>query len=390
MKDKYIDLNKLQHNKSQINWIGSINSIINFKYGIITGEITIRGVDGKYLYVDYNDTKSYKISKESFINMNFGQLLKSTYNEHKFTISNVFKDDKRDLIILDKIYKSANGCNSKYYKYRCNKCGWTEGLISETNLQLGKGCSCCRGLTVVEGINDITTTASWMINYFQGGYEEAKQYTCQSGKYIYPICPDCHKISKKQYTICSIFTRKTFSCNCSDGLSYPTKFVISLLNQLKIEFIKEYSPSWALRKRYDIYDITNNIMIEIDGGFHYKDNTLSGQSFIDSNNIDELKNKLASINNFILIRINANVSTLECLKSSIINSNLSTIYNLSNIDWSLCHKDALSSLCVEAYRLFNLGYKISDISNKLKIAECTVYRHINKIEEILKCKEGVT
>ena len=49
--------------------------------------------------------------------------------------------------------------------------------MSERQILNGKRCACCSNSVVVEGINDIPTTAPWMVDYFPGGYEEAKRYT---------------------------------------------------------------------------------------------------------------------------------------------------------------------------------------------------------------------
>lgn len=99
-------------------------------------------------------------------------------------------DYKRNLTIIDIEYKSniynikgrKKSMREKYYKYKCNICGWDNGLIRASDLNKGAGCSCCAGKTVVEGINDIPTVAPYMVKYFQGGYDEAKLYSIGSKK----------------------------------------------------------------------------------------------------------------------------------------------------------------------------------------------------------------
>ena len=91
--------------------------------------------------------------------------------------------------------KCGYECGEHYKKQEYKKEYW----IIETDILQNHGCPvCCRNpQIVVKGINDIPTTAPWMIPYFQGGYEEAKLYTFSSSYKINPICPDCGNIKNK-------------------------------------------------------------------------------------------------------------------------------------------------------------------------------------------------
>ena len=68
--------------------------------------------------------------------------------------------------------------------------------------------------------------------------------------------------------------KKVHSCPmCSDGISYPNKFLRAFIKQLPItEYIFEYSPKWARNKRYDAYFIFDNkeYVVEMDGIQHTK------------------------------------------------------------------------------------------------------------------------
>ena len=168
--------------------------------------------------------------------------------DFKFNIGDKFKDDKKDLIIIDREYRTTKkNHNEKWYKYKCNKCGWNEGWISEYKIE-ARGCSCCCGRTVVKGINDISTTAPWMVKFFSNK-NDAYKYTCGSNKKIKTKCPDC---GNEKYMIINNLFKKGFSCNkCSDGFSYPNKFMFNVLEQLNEEFVSECSPIWVEGKFYD-------------------------------------------------------------------------------------------------------------------------------------------
>ena len=125
----------------------------------------------------------------------FMDSLKERHLHHRkwlYDTGQIIFNDKLNIILTDKIYDKR-----KKYKYSCHKCGYTEGLITESDIiNTNAGCPCCIGRVVVEGINDIPTTASWMVKYFLGGYKEAKLYTRSSDKKIFPICPNLPNLFK--------------------------------------------------------------------------------------------------------------------------------------------------------------------------------------------------
>jgi len=151
-------------------------------------------------------------------------------SEFKIEIGTHYKDNKRDIVITDKEYRKVynkDGIfkqNQKWYKYKCNICTWEEGWIDEASLLSGIGCSVCTGKTVVEGINSIVNTDKWLIPYFQGGYDEAKLYSAKSGKKIFPKCPICGMVKRKQMSIKTIYYQKSTGCKCTPKRDYK-KFI---------------------------------------------------------------------------------------------------------------------------------------------------------------------
>ena len=86
-------------------------------------------------------------------------------------------------------------------------------------------------------INNVVIKAPWMVKYFQGGYDEAKLYTIGSHKEIYPICPECGRVKDKPIEVKTIYYNTSIFCSCSDGISYPNKFMFNILAQLRINFV---------------------------------------------------------------------------------------------------------------------------------------------------------
>ena len=126
---------------------------------------------------------------------------------YKYDIGEIIKDDKRDITIIGREVRvkktSKRNYYDRWYKYHCNKCGNEDWLEQDKLRNRKQGCNvCCLGSNkVTEGINDIPTVAPWMVKYFQGGSNEAKNYSIGSNKKINPICPICGEIRKNPISI---------------------------------------------------------------------------------------------------------------------------------------------------------------------------------------------
>jgi len=188
--------------KLVIDWKNSVNYKVSFIYDDIEGEIEIVDYDTKsgQLKIQYLKHDIFKTHHGNFMNCQLGKLLGKRTKEFKVEVGDIFKDIRRDFIIIDREYRPTQNKNShfvnlKFYKYKCNICGFCDdrSWIVEGDLLRNIGCSCCDGKVVVEGINDIFTTAHWMVEYFQNP-EDAKLYPKTSGSKVYFKCPDCGKV----------------------------------------------------------------------------------------------------------------------------------------------------------------------------------------------------
>ena len=353
--------------KGKINWKESVGYKVKIIYENIEGYVKIVDYisEKSCICVKYLDKDIYKIKASTFQKCQLGNLLGTKTSDFKIEIGQEFKDEKRHLIIVDREYRlqiknNGDKQNWKYYKYKCCICGFCDdrSWIVEGNLLKGVGCACCcrNPRIAVQGINDIPTIAPWMVKYFQGGYDEAKLYTKSSNQKIYPICPDCGRVKSKKISINDIYNEHSVFCTCGDGISYPEKFMFSILEQLNINFTTEYSPKWISPKRYDIYFEFNDekYIIEMDGAFHRKNNTLSGQTKEQTMEIDQYKDIMAQRYGIKVVRIDCEKSELEYIKNSIMHSNLVNIFDFCKINWLTCHEFACSNLCKKLVKLKNL------------------------------------
>ena len=343
-----------------INWNESIGRKVKFIYNSIEGEVEIVGYksEGQSLTIKYLN-KEHKMKTSGFLNCKIGKIIGERTGEFKAEMGQIFKDNNRDLVILDREHRSRVASvnkkgkvyfkNEKWYKYRCEKCSY-EGWIEENCLITRRqSCSCCSGRTAVLGINTIWDLNRDWVEKFGISEEDAKKYTRGSRELIKVKCPDCGK--EKTIEIADIFRQKSIECVCGDGFSEGHKYMHELLNQLNINFIDNYKPKWCnyyneykKKNSYGEYDFIiedMKLIIEVDGGFHRKDNEMNGQTKEESEYIDNMKDELAKENGYKVIRIPYGDGDF---KGNILNSELSYIFDLSNIDWLKCEEFSLSSL----------------------------------------------
>lgn len=229
--------------------------------------------------------------------------------------------------------------------------------------------------------NRIINKAPELVQYLDCP-DDAYKYSCQSNQKICMRCPICGHRELKH--ISNVY-RYGFTCFCTaDGISIPNKIMFNILQQLNISFINEASKShgfkWMQNYLYDFYFKIGNkpILIEMDGFFH---------KFQQER--DRIKTQLAENHGFELIRIDcdySNVDAIDYIKQNIINSKLSKLLPLNQIDWNLCKKAAVNSLVTDSCRLWEINkMSISDIANKLGVDRHTVAKYLQRGKDVDLC-----
>lgn len=350
--NKYIDLSGLPTYYKGIDWKNSLGVKCNFIYGDISGEIEIIDHTNKYVTIKFKD-KIDRITTGSFISCSIGNILGIRTNDFKIEIGTTFNSEKRNITVIDREYRAdRNGREWKFYKYKCNVCTWDNGWMSENNILNDIGCSCCYGRTTVRHINDVSTTHPEYLKYFVD-INDAYTHSFSSTDIVNLKCPIC---GEEKFITLNQFHRYGLACGiCSDGISYGEKFIHSLLKQLNVNFIKEYSKtnvSWCNDYRYDFYLSDYNTIIEVQGGQHSETgNSRWGfKSLAEEQENDKLKKELAIKNNINhYIEIDCHRSAFDIITESILNSELPKILNFQkyDVDLTLCEKYASSSLVKE-------------------------------------------
>ena len=399
----YIDIVNYESENNVVYWKDVVGHEVKFKYKETFGIFYINDVirnKGTDIYFVYN-SMNYKLSSLQFKNGQFGTILKYKTKDFKFEIGKRIITEFLDITIIDRKYEyDKNGCINKFYHYRCNKCGFNfknyisynkryeDYWLPEYKLFEHK-CICCSDYVVAQGINDIPTTSPWMIKYFQGGYDEAKLYTCRSSKKIQPVCPDCKNKLSIKYSIWRIYNEKGVSCKkCGDGISFPNKIIFSLLSQLDIDFIPEKSFVWSQNKKYDYY-VDNRIIIENHGEQHYKECSLTTRNLREEQENDNYKKQLALDNNIsYYIVLDCRKYDINWIKKSVLESELPRLLNFTecDINWDLCLEYATKNIVKEICIYFNNNHVItSDIEKIFKLSRSTIINYLKIGNEVGWC-----
>ena len=323
----------------------------------------------------------------------------------KYNIGQLIKDDNRDFVITEhEIFLGRRNAREHRYKYKCNKCGFDCGRhynikkciyedeywITQNGINAGNGCPCCRKspFIIVKGINDISTLNKDIIKYIKNE-EDIYTHLPNSNDPIELKCPICGRVKIDSLNGIS---SHGFSCMaCSDGVSYPEKVIMEILDSSNIKYIKEYScknNKWVGKYRYDYYLLDYNAIIEVHGIQHYKNIKLWNENY-SQEEIDRDKRELALSNGIeTYIELDCRYSNIEYIKNSILNSNLKCIINLDEVDWDYIdnmaqNKNAILEVC--NYYNENKNVLLKDIADIFGIATVTVREYLHKGNNLGLC-----
>lgn len=370
MRKVYLD--NLPKRGKQIDWKNSIDHKVRFVYDDIEGEIEIVDYDGRYLTLIF-DNKKFNIQSGSLKSCQLSVIIGKMNRDYKYEVGTIVNG----LEVLEHLKIKSN----KFYKLKCIKDGYIH-TKSESHLKKNSGCPVCDNKKIVKGINDIATTHPEYVKYF-ANIEDTYKYSHGSNKKVLMKCPDC---GYEKNMIISNLRKKGFGCHkCSDGKSYPEKFVFGLLEQINVEFETEKVFDWVKDKRYDFYIPELDCIIEVHGEQHYKD--CNWGSFENTNKNDNLKQQLAINNNIKkYITIDCRESNLEWIRDNILNSELANMFDLSKVNWLKCHEFACGNRVKEACDLWNSGAgSTKEISEIMKLEKPTIIKYLKQGTELGWC-----
>ena len=218
--------------------------------------------------------------------------------------------------------------------------------------------SSARGGCLIQGVNDIHTLKP-ELERFMLNMEDAYSFTPNSNKDIMWKCPECgHEFPRTIYNVAN----RGFGCElCGSKISYGERFVMELLKYLDVDFEVQFLPKWVDYSRYDFAFKVGDIdyIVEVDGGWHFVDNKMSGQTAEETVLKDRLKELAAMKNGYTVIRIDYNYgdhNRYDYIENSVLNSPLAELFDLSLVDFLIIHNNAKSSLLMKVANAWN-GYE---------------------------------
>jgi len=311
-------------------------------------------------------------------------------------------DKNGEILSPDDISYSSNGFNKKGYWFKCldhpehvSELKSINNFTQRQDQEIDITCNQC---------NIIALTHPHLVRYLVNK-EDAYKHSYGTREKLLIKCPDCGY--EKFMTICLI-EKQGFGCSrCSDGISFPNKIMFNVLEQLKNlnkinEFETEKTFDWLkfefnekLRKcRLDFYFGINSIpyVVEMDGSFHSKDNSMNEQTKEESKFIDDEKDRLCREHDIEVIRIESLKSGIEYIRNNIMQSKLYKLLNFSetDIDWLRCHEFACNSLVKTACDLWSSGIRdITTIAINLKMCNATIRKYLKQGVELGWCDYNI-
>lgn len=380
-QDKYIDLSQFVYNKNGcISWKDSEGIIAEFFYNGKRHELEIlEYLKEKHcrLKIRVDDVIFDDVSSAKIKNLSFDDLFYEVI--YKYNIGDIVED----ALILEQCrikIKTPQGTGlvqTKAYKCKC-LIDNHEYIVLENQWHK---CPVCSNQIVIKGTNDVGTTNPELVSLFLNE-EDAYTHTKGSGKKVSVRCPYCGKI--KQMKVFELTTYGYVTCDrCADRICYPNKFSHELFRQLSNqydEYIIEYSPDWANKYSYDNYiRLSDNkeIIVEMDGRFHFEGKLLNLRKFNDS-----AKDSLAADRNIIVIRVNCDYGYVcnryNYIKNNIITS-LQNYFDLSGVNWDKCNEAGLSNMVHDVSIYYNEHpyMSLQKIADHFHVCMDTLYGYLN-------------
>ena len=333
--NRKVDLSKCPTKNGHISWKECVGLELQYQYNDKSGVIKIvEYINCDTLVVEHNN-KRYNIMPDNIRKAQIGRIIEYKNYDYIYEIEKTYQIGDFAFKINDRfIKKDIKGRGRRFYKYTCLKCG---AILEkwENSFEYGYGCPVCHNVICYPGINDITIKAPWMIQYFPGGYEQARNYTPQSNERVQLICPICGRRSNKKRLISDLYNDHSIGCACDNSLTFPELVMFNLLSQFNVNFIIHANKNvitWANSYVYDFYIPDYSMIIETHGLQHYIEvphfkTTLKERQIIDKNKEDlAIKNHIM---NYIIV--DCRKSDLEFILHSCINSGL---LNILNIDFN--------------------------------------------------------
>lgn len=142
----------------------------------------------------------------------------------------------------------------------------------------------------------------------------------------------------------------------TEWMSYPEKYMYNLLTQLGVVFKHHKTFEWSQKREYDFYIPSMNCIIETHGQQHYDGNfkVYGGRNAEEEQANDKVKRDLAYDNGIIsYIEVDCRYSRGNWIKKHILLTDICSIFNISDINWTDCDIFATKSATKQIWDFWN-------------------------------------
>lgn len=280
----------------------------------------------------------------------------------KISTTNEFKKEVYDMWKNEYIVIGAYKDRKTPIKILHNTCKCAFIVTPNSFVNSGTKCPICTNRIIVKGVNDINTTNLKLAKLM---LKEQDRFTLaeNSGVRVDWICPDCKNIIENRSP--NYIRKNGLYCQyCGDGLSYPNKFFTEMFTQLSGQiknYIREYSPPWAGNRRYDNYFEIDNYkyIVEVDAGLGHGKKVYTNYKYSseETEYFDKQKENLALHHDISIFRIDVESArhNLIAIRDVVLSSYISSLLDLSNVNWEKCHRVASTSKMLTAVQIYNNG-----------------------------------
>ena len=248
--------------------------------------------------------------------------------------------------------------------------------------------------------NSVPLLYPHLVKYFKNGINDAKKYAGKSEKKEIMVCPFCKK--EKLYRV-NLLTRFGYlPCECSNkSISYPERIMMNILKQLKVDFNFHVRFKWMIfqdkngKETFGESDFViedRKIIIEMDGGFHFKDVPSLGQFADDVKYRDVKKDMLAKENGYKTIRIVSDLSDFEYIKQNVLQSELSKVFDINLLNWKKIKEDSLDNITkiICDFKYMNPDMSVPIISKHLGYSEDLIRKSLKEGTKLGWCNYDIS
>lgn len=289
-----------------------------------------------------------------------------------------------DLIGIIKIidYKSVNRNNLVTIKYQDNVITTSTSNLLQLKIPsfLNKNKNTRQYLYKIGDIIDKDFQESKVIEQTRISVKATKNYETTRGYKLKCLCCGYnYQTREDRISSCPV---------CGIRSSWTERFIFSIFIQAKIEFDVQKEFQWLQNRWYDVYLPKYNAIVEINGIQHYepiknqnREQKTAEQQYIECIESDKLKRNTAIKNGLTYYVIDArDQNNLYNMAKSVL-----TFIDFSNISTFECGKFATNNVVKKYCNLWNEGYSVDEISQKLNCSVGIVQRRLREGNQYNLC-----